>query len=400
MGTRASGVKILYVALKETLPGSHGGAVHVLEVARQLAQRGHAVMVPVQQGGKEAPRERMDGFEVVRVKARCNFLLFQLEPRVREILTQFKPDVVMERYYNFAGAGLRAAGRAHVPALLEVNAPMMDPPGSRKYLADRFLLGWMTRRAREQAHAAKRIVTPLAATVPFAEARERVREIPWGANVELFDRERLDAQEVGRLRAQINPRQKRVVAFLGSFRPWHGVREFVRVGQEVVRERDDVLFLMIGAGELLEALREEIERAGVRDKIILTGAVKYERVPYYLALADVGVAPFNTAVHPPLRAGFYWSPLKVHEYMAMGLPVVTIQVAGLNQIARQEREGLLYTEGDAHALREAILRLVDDPALARRLGEAGRARVVEHFSWQRHAELLERVLVECVSDAP
>jgi starch synthase len=396
VGTRASTVKILYVALKETLPGSHGGAVHVLEVARQLTRRGHEVTVLVRQKAEQAPRESMDGFEVLRLPARSNFLLFQLETRVREILTQRKPDLVMERYYNFSGAGVRAAQRAHLPSLLEVNAPMMDPPGSRKYLADRLMFGWMTRLAREQAHAAKRIITPLAATVPFAEARDRVREIPWGANVEMFDPMRLNTQEVEALRAQINPHQKRVVAFLGSFRPWHGVREFVQMAQKVARERDDVLFLMIGSGELLDVLRIEIERAGLQDKIILTGAVNYDRVPYYLALVDVGVAPFNTAVHAPLRFGFYWSPLKVHEYMAMGLPVVTIDVAGLNQIARHEREGLLYREGDVQGLRDAILRLVDDPSLARRLGQAGRTRVVENFSWQRHAELLEKVLMECV----
>jgi glycosyltransferase involved in cell wall biosynthesis len=173
------------------------------------------------------------------------------------------------------------------------------------------------------------------------------------------------------------------------------VREFVQVAQEIARVRDDVLFLMIGSGDLLDETRETVARASLQERIVLTGAVKYDEVPKYLALADVGVAPFNTAVHPPLRVGFYWSPLKVHEYMAMGLPVVTIDVAGLNQIARDEREGLLYPENDLTKLRAAILRLVDDPALAERLGQAGRTRVVEHFSWQKHAELLEEVLEEC-----
>jgi glycosyltransferase involved in cell wall biosynthesis len=274
---------------------------------------------------------------------------------------------------------------------------MMDPPGSKKYRADRFLLGHMTRMARAQAEAAKRIVTPLAATVPFPELRGKVREIPWGANVELFDRARLSEQEIGDWRREINPGRKRVVVFLGSFRPWHGVREFVQVAERIARERDDILFLMIGSGELLEELRARVERANLQNRIVLTGAVDYARVPYYLGLADVGVAPFNTAVHPPLRAGFYWSPLKVHEYMAMGLPVVTIDVAGLNQIARHEQEGLLYPENDLAALRAAILRLVDDLALATRLGQAGRARVVEYFSWQKHAALLENVLLECVA---
>jgi glycosyltransferase involved in cell wall biosynthesis len=81
----------------------------------------------------------------------------------------------------------------------------------------------------------------------------------------------------------------------------------------------------------------------------------------------------------------------------MCLPVVTIDVAGLNQIARIEQEGLLYREGDLPALRAAILRLVDDTALAQRLGTNARKRVVENFSWQHHAELLEKVLQECLN---
>lgn len=387
-------MNILYVALKESLPGSHGGAVHVTEVAQQLARRGDAITVVVQQKAGQAAREKMDGFDLIRVPTRSNFLLWQLESEMRELIAEIKPDAVMERYYNFSGAALRVAHRANIPTLLEVNAPMLDPRGSKKYVADKLMLGWMTRMAREQAAFAKRIVTPLAATVPFLELRDKVREIPWGANVELFDRARLGEKEIGDWRLEINPSGKHVVAFLGSFRSWHGVREFVKVAEKILETREDILFLMVGAGELLEETREKVKRANLQEKIILTGAVDYARVPYYLAVSDVGVAPFNTQVHPPLRVGFYWSPLKVHEYMAMGLPVVTIDVAGLNNIVREGQEGLLYPENDLEKMRAAILKLVDDAVLAKRLGDAGRARVVEHFSWQKHAELLEGVLEE------
>lgn len=390
-------MKILYVALKESLPGSHGGAVHVLEVARQLTRRGHAVTVVVQRRAGQPPQERMDGFDVARLAARSDFLLAQLDPQVRQLVSTLRPDVVMERYYNFAGAGVRAAQASGIPLLLEVNAPMMDPPGTRKYRADRALGGWLTRQAKAQAHAARRIVTPLAATVPFVEARGKVREIPWGANTELFDPARLDRARAAALARTVNPEQKRVVIFLGSFRPWHGVREFARAAREIAALRDAILFLMIGAGPLLDTLREQVKRAGLQDRIVLTGAVDYADVPYYLALGDVGAAPFSLAAHPPLRVGFYWSPLKVHEYMAMALPVVTIDAPGLNRIVRHECEGLLYPEGDASALKASILRLVDDPALARRLGRAGRARVVEHFSWQKHAAALEAVLNEMLA---
>jgi starch synthase len=391
-------MNILYVALRESLPGSHGGAVHVLEVARQLARRGHRITTVVKQEATQGPLETLDGFEIIRLRLPSKYLLFRTEPALVQIIDTVGPEIVMERYYNFAGAGIAAAKAANIPSLLEVNAPLVDPPGTAKARADTLMLGWMRRRALAQADAASRIVTPLAATIPAPIPRNKIREIAWGANVELFDPPALDQARVAQLRSRLNPNSRRVVIFLGSFRPWHGVREFLNAAQEIARARGDILFLMIGSGELLEEIRNRVARGGLERQIILTGAVPYEEVPYYLALADVGVAPFKTSVHPPLRVGFYWSPLKIHEYMAMALPVITIDVYPLNQIVRSGREGLLYPEGASDKLREHIECLVEDVGLARRLGEAGRERVVEEFSWQKHAEQLEQILEECVSD--
>lgn len=393
-------MNILYVALRESIPGSHGGAVHVLEVARQLARRGNRITLVVGRKEGQEARETIDGFEVVRLRLPSKYLLFTAGHDVHDLIRQIRPDVVMERYYNFAGAGISAAKAANVPSLLEVNAPIIDPPGTTKASLDPLVLGWMSRRALSQANTATRIVTPLSATIPSSIPRAKIREIPWGANVDLFDRTALDEQRVNYLRSRINPDLRRVVVFLGSFRPWHGVNEFVQAAQELSSARADILFLMIGSGELLEEARRSIKAIGLEKNITLTGAVPYEDVPFYLALADVGVAPFNTSAHPPLRVGFYWSPLKIHEYMAMALPVITIDVFPLNDIVRAGQEGLLYEEGDAGRLRALIECLVDDDVLARRLGDAGRRRVVEKFSWQKHAEQLELVLNECVARTP
>jgi len=118
----------------------------------------------------------------------------------------------------------------------------------------------------------------------------------------------------------------------------------------------------------------------------------YERMPEVVAAADVGVAPYDTKRLSQLRLGFYWSPLKIFEYMASGLPTVTVPVPPLTDIVRAEAEGLFFREGDAVDLAARLVRLAQDGALRRRLGSAARARVVERYSWARHCEQLEAVL--------
>ena len=86
---------------------------------------------------------------------------------VRALATAIRPDVIMERYYNFGGEGVRAAVALKVPLVLEVNAPAVDYEGSPKRVLDRALLVEPMRRWREwQCRVAALIVTPSASIVP------------------------------------------------------------------------------------------------------------------------------------------------------------------------------------------------------------------------------------------
>jgi len=137
------------------------------------------------------------------------------------------------------------------------------------------------------------------------------------------------------------------------------------------------------------------------ETIVFTGAVPHDRMPAALAGADIGVAPFDLGAHAPLSLGFYWSPLKMFEYMAAGLPVVAPAVDRIPSLVADGREGILYdparlrqgSGGQAEGLADALLTLTD-PALRKSLGAAARERAVREYSWAAHCRALEGAITD------
>ena len=378
-------MRLLYVAAGIPVPGALGGSTHAYEVAKGLAVLGHEVHL-VAAGDGPSPRQ-LAGFTLYQRRTPKALSILDAWPVLR-LARAVRPDAIIERYYNFAGAGMVAARRLGVPSLLEVNALMVDPPEVRKRRIDDAIGGPMRRYAELQCRWAARIVTPLHTTVPAGVPRDKIVELPWGADVERFtpaDRTDLDRG--------LRPPN---VVFMGSFRAWHGVTDGVRAALRLMDAGHSLQMTMIGDGP--ERAAAEALAAGRPGRFRFLGAIPYAQVPAELARADLGVAPFTTAPHPALRAaGFFWSPLKIYEYMAAGLPVVTADIPPLSTVIRDGQEGALYPEGDVPALAAAIARVLERPAAARAMGDRARERVVAGYSWQRHCAELERILREMIT---
>ncbi len=374
-------MRLLYVASDQRVPGTTGGSIHVLEVARGLVARGHEVdaVVHLEPGLPEIETLHGVRFHRIRWLPHSRFARFRARPTVEKLARALRPDALMERYYNFGGEGIRAGSELGIPSLLEVNSPIVDYPGSPKALLDALLVVRPMQRWRERlVREARALVAPIPEIVP-AFARARTEIVTWGANVDAFRPDR--RSEAFRKRLGV-PAGAKLVLFSGSFRPWHGVHVFERAAR-LLKRREDLFFLLVGGPDASQD-------AGYRGRRL--GRVAYEGMPEVVASADIATAPYDTARMPELRLGFFWSPLKVFEAMAAGLPVVTIPRPPLTDIVRDGQEGLFFAEGDAGSLARAIERLADEPGLAGRLGACGRSRVVERYSWARHCEQLESVL--------
>ena len=123
----------------------------------------------------------------------------------------------------------------------------------------------------------------------------------------------------------------------------------------------------------------ELTSRGLQSVTHFTGAVPPEQIPGLLATMDTAVAPY------PTNLDFYFSPLKVVEYMAAGLPVVISRIGQLIDLVDDDITGLLCPPGDEAALANALERLWQSPDLRQRLGLTARRHILTHYTWDRVA---------------
>ena len=377
-------MKILYSAIDQSVPAAHGGSVHVTAVAEGLANFGHDVHALVTPGdGGVVPTGKAHWFALPPPLGSRRLRLLRAR-EVRARARQFRPDAVIERYYNFGGEGILAAADVGALAVLEVNAPVVDHPGSLKGKLDRALIFEPMRRWRDwQCRRADLIVTPSARIIPADVPREKILLTEWGADTDRF---RPDAAGPSRF---VRNDDDVVAVFSGAFRSWHGAIYLVDAIRRLrARGRHNIKAVFVGDGPEFARVRDAC--AGL-DGITLVGAVPHTAVPAILSAADIGVAPFDVAAHPSLSHEFHWSPLKIFEYMASGLPVVAPRIERLGAVVRDGHEGLLYDAANPDALADALDRL-SDPSLRRALGAAARTRAIDEFSWSSHCIRLDTAI--------
>ena len=151
------------------------------------------------------------------------------------------------------------------------------------------------------------------------------------------------------------------------------------------RRARDVQILIAGDGPRRPFLEDVAARLGVQNHIRFSGETQDIRVP--LAVMDLFVFPSRW----PEAFG-----LTLVEAMAAGKPVIGTQVGAVPEIIRHNLDGWLVPPDDPAALAEGIVRLLDDPATARRFGRQAQARVCEEFGLTRMAAEVEAVYAEVI----
>ncbi|MBD2015738.1 glycosyltransferase [Microcoleus sp. FACHB-53] len=238
--------------------------------------------------------------------------------------------------------------------------------------------------------------------------RDRIVFYPNCIDPNVFDPGRFSQEDCDRLRQDYGIAKDAIVAtFIGTFGQWHGVevlaaaiRQMIDNNSEWLRERK-LHFLLIGDGLKMPKVREILTGETYAPFVTLTGLVKQEEAPAYLAASDILLSP-----HLPNGDGsrFFGSPTKLFEYMVMGKAILASELEQIGQVLQNSlRVGhlpfnapngdetelaVLAPPGDRQALIDGILFLVENAEWRVSLGQNARAEALSHYTWSHHVKTI------------
>lgn len=373
-------MRVAYVCCDPGVPvfGSKGCSIHVQEVVRELLHKDCRVdLFAMRTGG--APSADLAAVPCRSIQlpksqsvAEREQALIRANDQLLELLHKHGPfDLVYERYSLYAFAGMEYAKTTAVPGVLEVNSPLIREQAQYRQLEDTSSAELLTRRAISTASAIVAVSEPVAEYArSYRGSSSAVHVVPNGVNVERF-------AGCPVIRDQ-RPSKELTIGFVGTLKQWHGVADLIEAFRQVASEKTDVRLLIVGDGPERSRLEQQVDRllGGLSRDVKFTGAVAAEEIPGLLAEMDIAVAPYGAS------SDFYFSPLKIYEYMAAGLPTIVSRVGEMPDLIRDLETGLLYEPGNVLQLADALLTLMEQPELRSRLGKAARAQVSESSSWE------------------
>lgn len=374
-------MRIAYVSADCGVPvfGMKGCSLHVQEVVRAFCRRGIDVNLFAAAVRGDLPAD-LAGIQLHKVKYPAVAEITECEQAghdanrdtMARLHTSGPFDLVYERYSLWGHAGMNYARTSGIPGVLEVNAPLIEEQEKYRGLTDRSAAERITRSCFECADTLIAVSEGVADYLEqFKEARGKIHVVPNGVNPARFPTTRTASSTAGDVFT---------IGFVGTLKPWHGLEGLLESFLQLLTQHPQARLLIVGDGPEAGKLRGQIAAAGL-DKIVeMTGAVKPEEIPRQLARMDVGVAPY------PDDPDFYFSPLKVYEYMAAALPVVASRIGQLDGLIVHEQNGLVYTPGDSSRLTSALARLIENRAWACDLGKAARQTILAGHTWDDRVE--------------
>ncbi len=390
-------MKITYFNyLYDLLGSSIGSTIKAIELMRSLVQLGHEVTIHWR---KKQPSVKNTNVYVLDQGSIKKFLAqylhdpkqflsnFTYIPGDIRILKQEKPDLLISRLDLYSFSSLIAAKYLNVPTIIEADTPMVYEARTfnGRYKGYPGLAEFVERKNFELSDAAFCVSNDARKHfIKERKAPEDLTMISNGVDIEKFTPD-LDVE----LKNSLGFTDEIIVGFSGSFHYWHGVDNLAIVIQRTLRENPNIRFLLMGqGGPMQKMLQEALEVDEFKNKVIFTGLIDHDKVSPYLAIMDIVLAPY------PELEFFYYSPVKVYEYMACGKPVIASRLGQICELIEDGENGFLTKPGSIDEIVNLILDLSNNKNKRLEIGKTARKYIEKNHTWEQKAKELEALCMD------
>jgi glycosyltransferase involved in cell wall biosynthesis len=371
---------MIYMKIAQVAPFfyPHIGGVesHVLTLSEKLAANGHEVTVYTSNYDNLQEKEVFNGVKIVRIKQFANIFATPITPKMKKVVAEGKHDVVhahtpppLTAYYS-----AKACKRSKFPFVVTYHCDLELPKLIGK-IATAIYQRTFSRYTFKRANKIIVHTRTYGATSRTLWKFEDV-VIPSAVNPNRF-RGDMDTSEIVK---RHDLKGKKVVLFVGRVVPHKGVDYLIDSAKFTPK---NVTYLVVGSGDYIDKLRKKARDRKDGNRFIFTGSVSFDDIPKYFAACDVFVLPSISRLEA--------FGLVILEAMASKRPVIVSNIPGVTEVVTEGVEGLHAEPMNAKDLAEKINTLLSDEDLCRKMGEAGRKKVENEFTWNKVVSQIEEV---------
>jgi len=354
----------------------------MLGLAKWIAPSFKSTFVSFSEGGccRDFLREvRGCGFEGIGLRHDTPRFLAALK-ELRDLLPRVETDILCCHGYKANLLGWLAARRLGIPVVSISHGWTGESLQVRSYeLLDRLIMRRVDRVVPVSAAQAKKVQRAGISPDKTVVIRNAIQAEPFGQT---------DSVYRDRLRDLFVEDHRWIVGAAGRLSPEKGFDVLIDAAAEVTSKNSRVGFVVFGDGALRERLLERIRQRGLERSFVLAGF--HSDLDRYLPHLDLfALSSFTEGL-----------PVVVLEAFAAGVPVVATRVGGVPEVVEHGVNGFCVESGRPEELARGILDVLTDEALRCTMGQTGRKRVVEEFTFDRLAKQYQRLFEDLVAPCP
>ncbi|MBF0193035.1 MAG: glycosyltransferase family 4 protein [Magnetococcales bacterium] len=399
-------MKILYYSPNPFLniTDSAGYSTHIVEMITAFEKMGHTVTVII--AGGTTPR-KVEAVKNNRLKQllkkivpsliwsslkdiRLIFLDKKLQKILEKEIKKIEPDLIYERGSYLQLSGIKGAIKSGTRHIREINSPFLEE--KVKFEGNSLLLGFA--HAKEKKYAA----FPSLNVVVSKGLREYlgdiyqlpVNKICITSNAVNPDKISIDKIKSQALRQKMHLNGCTIIGFVGSIFSHHSVERLLYAFYDLLALNNDkkLRVLIVGNGESLCQLKLLAVELGISEAVIFTGSVAHKDIYNYIDIMDICVLP---------GSNWYGSPVKIFEYGLLAKAIVAVNTKPVVDVMDCGIHGLIC-QPTKESFSKAIKKLIDNPILAKEMGDKFQKKVLNEYTWQHMAKKVMRAYIDSHSN--